>query len=488
VAEQHKRRPWVCGMLLSSSIALAGCNTSEPYMAPTFPFLDGFRGAPDAAAVLLDNASWWTRLDDPVLDQLIALALAENLDLAGARERVIRARAERDSIPGGGLVTPRADASVRGTGTADPTVSASSELGLDWILDPYGARQDGVRAATGRIDIAETEVDAARLLLLFNVANAYVQLRHDQQAQALSRRELSNRRATLARLQREAAAGEATRLDVARSEARIAELRSRIPGEDAAVNAGLNELAVLAGRQPGSLPDPLASQLATPAAQPVPGLPPDVGIPADLLRNRPDIRIAERRYYVAVAEIGPARADLYPRLSLSGVITLNLLEGGTDTAYFFGPAVRFPTLPVQAGQAAVAARHAQARDAHLAWEATVLGAILEVENALLDYGAASTSIRSAREAQRLYGEALTLTRNIFESEEATLADVIAAEEDLATADRTLAALRLRQAQSFIALNIRLGAGHGAGGEASVGLGNAGVQPPARRPTAEPTAN
>ncbi|SMY09305.1 putative efflux pump outer membrane protein TtgC precursor [Flavimaricola marinus] len=457
-------------MLIASSLVLAGCDTSEPYSSPTFPFLDSFRGAPGAAPVLLDNARWWTRLEDPVLHQLIMLSLTDNLDLAGAQERVIQARAERDSIPGGSLVTPRADGRLEGSVGEGYTSSASTELGFDWILDPYGARRDGIRAATGRIDIAETEVDAARLLLLLNVANAYVQLRHDQHALALSRRELSNRRATLAQLRREAAAEEATRLDVTRSEARVAELRSRMPGEEAAVNAGLNELAVLAGRQPGTLPDPLASQLAATAAQPVPGLPPDVGIPADLLRNRPDIRIAERRYYVAVAEIGPTRANLYPRLSLSGVITLNLLGGGVDTEYYFGPAIQFPALPMQAGQAAVEARHAQARDAHLAWKSTVLSAILEVENALIDYNATSTAIGSAREAQRLYREALSLTRNIFENEEATLSDVIAAEADLAAAERNLAALRLRQSQSFIALNVRLGAGHEAGVPTGGGTG------------------
>lgn len=462
MAEQHKRRLWACGMLITSGLALAGCNTSEPYTTPAFPFLDSFRSAPSSTPVLLNNNRWWTGLEDPVLSQLITLSLADNLDLAGARERVIRARAERDSIPGGAFVTPSADAALEGTGSEGLAASASGGLGFEWILDPYGARRDGIRAATGRVDIAETEVEAAQLLLLLNVANTYVQLRHDQQAQALSRRELSNRQSALAQLRREAAAEEATRLEVTRSEARVAELRSRMPAEEAAVSAGLNELAVLVGRQPGTLPEGLAGMVQASAAQPVPGLEPDVGIPADLLRNRPDIRIAERRYYVAVAEIGPARASLYPRLSLSGIITLNLLGGGVDTEYYFGPAIQFPALPLEAGQAAVEARHAQARDAHLAWQSTVLEAILEVENALIDYSATSTAIGSAREARRLYREALYLTRQIFENEEATLADVIAAEEDLATAERTLAALRLRQAQSFIALNIRLGAGHEAG--------------------------
>ena len=108
----------------------------------------------------------------------------------------------------------------------------------------------------------------------------------------------------------------------------------------------------------------------------------------------------------------------------------------------------------------MAQRRAEAQAAHAAWKATVLAAILEVENALADYRAASVSTAAAARAARLYREALGQTRAVFDRGEATLTDLIAAEEEVAGADRALADLIWRQGTSFVELNVRLGAGHG----------------------------
>lgn len=451
--------------------ALAGCDLSEPYATPQFPFLGGFANAMAGTPVLLDNAAWWEGLDDPVLDQLIGRALAENLDIATARERVLAARAERNAVPGAATLTPRAEAELRGVNADLPDPAGTAEIGLDWMLDPYGTRRDRLRAADGRVEIARAEEDAAQLLMLLNLANAYVQLRHDQRLVTLARREIDRQRAALDQVRRQIAAESATRLDAAQAEARLAEFRSRLPAREAAVAAALNEIAVLTGAQPGTLPEEIMAELRALHDQPVPRLTPDVGIPADLLRNRPDIRISERRYYIAVAGLGPARAALYPRLSLSGAITLNLLGAAAPgTEYYFGPVVQFPALPSSANRASIEAAHAEARAAHADWKAAVLEAILEVENALVDYNAAATATGSAAEASRLYREVRTLTRNLQENDEATEADVISADLALIAAERSLAGLHLRQAQSFIALNVRLGSGNPAGSRHSARSG------------------
>ena len=124
----------------------------------------------------------------------------------------------------------------------------------------------------------------------------------------------------------------ATHLDTARSQARVAEVHAQLPGQMAAATTYLNELAVLTGAVPVTLPVDMTCRPTAIMSQPVPALLPQVGVPADQLRNRPDIRIAERTYCSAVADIGVARADLYPRLSLSGAITLDAIggSGGAD--------------------------------------------------------------------------------------------------------------------------------------------------------------
>lgn len=164
-----------------------------------------------------------------------------------------------------------------------------------------------------------------------------------------------------------------------------------------------------------------------------------------------------------MAEIDATRAAQYPTLSLSGTISLNALQGGSRGAsYYLGPALSFPALPPGIGRARVAAQHARARQAHLAWRQTVLGALLEVETALLDYRAATEALNGAERAYRLYAESLSLQREVFDAGEVTVGDLITAEEELAGAEETLATRTRDQAQAFVALNVRLGAGNAAG--------------------------
>ena len=185
----------------------------------------------------------------------------------------------------------------------------------------------------------------------------------------------------------------------------------------------------------------------------------DVGIPADLLRNRPDIQIAERMYYAALQDIGAAKAQLYPSLSLGGAISLTSARGRTSTEYFFGPAVQFPDLLSKAPRAAVDARESLARQAHTSWKSTVLQGILEVESSLLTYSAASAAVNSSDRTVRLYQEAVDLTRDLIERDGATLSDLIDAESSSASAKATLAENQRQQARAFVALNIALGSGN-----------------------------
>lgn len=442
------------------AVTTACSDQSLPYKKPGFGFFKTYNAGQRGAPVLLNNQAWWTGLKDPTLDALIDLALSRNLDMALAREQVVAARAAREQVPGAGLITSSVRADLTGNNDTGPDGRGTSSLGLSWMLDPYGARRNELRAAEARIEVADAEVDAAQLLVLFNLANAYTRLRFNQQSLHQTQAELARRQSTLSLTRKLANANSATRLETTRARARVAELRSNIPSLKANVAADLNEIAVLAAVKPGNLPKSLLHPLRQIAAQPHPQLSPQVGIPADLLRNRPDIRIRERTYYAAVADIGVARAGLFPQLSLTGAITLNALEGGRSSKeYFFGPVVQFPNLPLSQSRAQVAAQYSAARQAHIAWKSAVLQAILEVENALVGYNAAHTSLSNAQEAKRLYRQTLTLTRQVFEQGEATLGDLIDAEQSVATAEQQLVALRQQQALQFILLNIRLGAGN-----------------------------
>jgi len=405
------------------------------------------------APVLLTNAAWWRAMDDPVLDTLVAEALDANLSLAAARARRDAARAAVDTIGSGATVTGRADGQLSRGGSARVGVTAT----LDWLLDPWGGRRARLRAALAEADAAEAERAAAELAVLLEVSTGYVELRHQQRVAALRRDSRARRQDTLALFNRLKQAGEATRLDPLRIRSQIAEIDAELPGLDATVTARRADLAALTGRSAAH-----AAPLP-PRGQPVPGLAPDLGIPADLLRNRPDIRAAELAYAAAVARIDAARAALYPTLSLGGTIGLDLSDGRVGRQALFGPALTLPALPRGPVRAELARRHALATAAHAEWQALVVDAIAEVETALAAWRAAGATRQAAARSVRLSREALGATEELIEAGLITLTDLVTVEDQLSNAERGLADANRDVALQFVILNVRLGAGHATSG-------------------------
>lgn len=443
-------------------VLVAGCATGTGYQTPVFPFLKSYSASSAGAPVLMENTAWWQGFSDPAFNALVDRALAGNLDLALARERVTEAEAQRGTLAGGGSVTAEGRYGRRHAtgvlGTGQGRNEAEVNIGLNWLFDPWGARARQAEAADARIEAADAEVDAARLLILYNLANAYVDLRYQQRVLQLLRQQNASRRQTLELTRTLAEQDAATRLDLVRAEALMAETLAEIPPVEAEIRAIRTQIAVLAGVVPGSMADGLDGS----ARQPVPRLAPDPGIPADLLRNRPDIRIAERLYYAAVAETGAAEAELYPRLSLGGTISGVSIGGDRGAEYYFGPALVLPALPEGPRRAAVEARRSGARQAQLSWQSAVLDAIAEVESALALYAGNRAGVDASRRTVKLYHEAAKLTRDLVQRDGATVRDLIDAEESIADADLTLAANLRELGRSFVSLNVALGSGNGYG--------------------------
>lgn len=443
------------GIAVAAGVSLVAACTDAPYTPPTFPFLGTYSARADSVPRILDNHDWWRQFKDPVLDTLVERALSDSLSLELAKERVIEAQAARDGLPMAASLAPNARVQRERQDGGPSLTRSEASLGFDWLLDIYGARRAQVEAAGARIEIADAELDAARLLLLLNLANAYVDLRYQQASLHLRRSELRSRRQTLDLVDTLFKGDAATSIDVVRAKALVSETQAEIPAIEAAIANLKSEIAVLSGRMPGqALPD-----LDSRAVQPRVSLSPKVGIPSDLLRNRPDIRVAERGYYAALRDLKVANAALYPQLSLGGTISLSSVSGNRNTDYVFGPALRLPVLPAQGARATVAQRDSRVRQAHTAWRIAVLEAIGDVEGALADYEASMRGRNAATETVRLYTEAVRLTRESVDKDGGTIRDLIDAEQNLAVANAGLANALRQSGRSFIALNINLGAGH-----------------------------
>ena len=437
---------------------LAGCAKDTPYAAPSFPFLNSYAGHRNGAPVLLENTAWWKGFKDPTLDRLVARALQDNLSLAAAKERITEAEANLEAVPGNASLSSSVNVQrSKGLG-GTPSTRSQAQLGLSWLLDPYGARRQQGKAARARIEVADAEADAAQLLVLLNVSQAYIDLRYSQQILRIRNQDIRSRQKTLDLTQTLFDKSSATRLDLVRAEARLSEAQASLPTARAAILRQQYQIAALLGVVPGALDIPLED-----GVMPHPGMSANVGIPADILRNRPDIRIAERIYYANVAETGVAQAQLYPQLSLGGAITLaSIASGARGAEYYFGPSLTLPALPGGPRSGAFAAQQSRTRQAHTAWQSTVLDAIREVETAITDYAASASAVQASQKTVRLYGEAANLTRDLVLRDSATLSDLLDAEESITAAELTLAQNQREHSLGFINLNVSLGSGHASG--------------------------
>ena len=427
--------------------ALAGCAPGAFYQPPRIDLPDGYQRLAAVPAPPAAMARWWTGFDDPVLDALVARGLTDSVSVAVAAARLREADAQ----------ARRAGNTVTGNLSFDAQAGASSDTrgsGLSMSLDPFGARARAADAAMARLEAARYGVQDARLTLLSSLAQTYVQLRYFQDSATEQRIDLASRRRTLRDIETLLAAGSATELDRLRAEALVAETQARIPPIEASAAQQANRLATLLGVPAGSL----GIDLAYRGRQPVMAARAAVGIPADLLRRRPDIRQAERVYAAAVSEVAAAEAARYPSLSLSG----NIVAPRNPALPFAGDLAAGLVLPLfsQPGLAAgVDAARAQADQAYLQWRGAVLSAVEEVQSALASVAASRRAVAASVRVVRLDTQALDLSRRMLTgSGEVTVLDILDRERAVSDARSTLSANRRDDALGLVALYSALGFG------------------------------
>ena len=450
---------------LAVALTLMGCAVGPDYRTPSAPTPDEWHSLPATGVARADEAealgTWWTTLNDPLLNQVVDQALEANKSVQQARARVLQARAQRGIAAAGFFPSIGASAGASRT-DSDRAVSNDGELssnndevytaGLDasWELDLFGGQRRSLEAATAQLAASEADLRDVLVTLLGDVGLSYVDMRTSQSRLAFAERNLEAQRELLDITGWRSAAGLATVLDVEQARASYEQTRAQVPSLQTALEQAMNRLAVLTGQTPGALTDVLSDRKAIPTAP----LEIVAGVPADVLRRRPDIRGAERRLAAQSAEVGVATAALYPSLSLSGSIGLQSLTASDVLDGFrtdrLGLSLSMPIFRGGALRQNVTVQNALLDQALAAYDATVLAAYEEVENALTAWEneqyrheALVNAVASARTAAELalvqYNSGLVDFQTVLTADR----QLISLEDSLAVSDGEITANLIR---------------------------------------------
>jgi outer membrane protein, multidrug efflux system len=448
-------------------VALSGCMVGPDYEAPQTPLPVKFSEGRNASIGNVSLKPWWTAFTDQRLNSLVAQGMAQNLDVLQAVERIQSSEANVTSAGAGSLPSLTGSGSQTFSGSdgyKGRTNSSTSEGGLSvsWLLDLFGEYRRSKESARASLDAAYASADVARLSLLSDLVTSYIDVRYYQERMAIARDNLKSRQETLELTKFRLDAGAASRLDVVQAEGLVNSTLADMSTLETSFRKSAHHVATLIGLPAASL----VSDLSRSSGQPVAHDAVRTGIPADLVRNRPDIRKAERELAAAVADIGVAKAQLFPSIKLSGSISPSYIKSNTAsggiTSWSFGPTLNLPIFDGGALRANVQSKESAARSAYLAWKQTVLNAIEEVENAMVALSRDGKAVSASRAEVSSYREALDLSTASYKDGASSLLDVLDAQRSVSTAQANLAQAVRQMAADYVTLNVAIGGGYAAG--------------------------
>jgi len=410
-------------------------------------------------------AQWWGTLNDLELESLVERAIKGNLDLKSAHARIREARALRGisragffpTLDAGGSAAKYRSSENSGTGKESKLYSAGFDAG--WELDVFGGVRRSVEAAQANLEATQDDLHDVMVSLLAEVALNYVEVRTYQARLAVAGANIKAQEETYQLNRSRYQAGIIDNLAVQQSLYNLENTRSRIPTLQTGLEAAKNRLAVLLGKKPGEVHQELAEK------KPIPVLPVTVavGVPAETLRNRPDIRQAERNLAAQTAQIGVAKADLYPKFRLMGTIglesisTKNFLESASRT-WGIGPGISWNIFHGGAIRQNIKVQTARQEHALIQYESAVLKAQEEVENVLVAYAKEQRRRESLAMATDAAKQAVLLARDQYQAGLVDFNNVLIAQRSLLSFQDELAQSEGAVVSNLVRLYKALGGG------------------------------
>lgn len=443
----------IAAMKHGSPIILAlvfGCAVGPDYKRPktvveekNTPFT---ATAPESTSDSLDLFSWWTLFQDETLAGLLQEVRTSNLDVKQAVSRVEEFKAlyrvaraplgpkvEIDGSAQRSRLSTNTPLGAAIQGNGGDIVNNQFQIGpsLSWELDIFGGlrREKGVAFAEWNANVENLR--AVYIQMLASVSKTYLQLRETQMRLTVAEKNLQSQKEAYGIANARYQAGIVSELDPSRAKVLLSSSAAQIPLLKIAESEMIHRLSVLLGKSPNELQAQLGDK------KDLPGLPDHfaMGLPSDLLQRRPDIRQAEARLQAETARVGSAKADYFPRFSLTGNFGFQSIDAGNllesnSIAWSVGPTIRWPIFQMGAIRAKVAAQGKRAEGAAVAYEYSILKALEQVENALVSFGYQKQYVATMDEAVKNARRAVDVSQDRYKAGLSNFLEVVDAERDL----------------------------------------------------------
>jgi len=465
--------------MLTTLALLGGCKVGPDYQKPALNVSDHFIASSKRTDTLAAiEQDWWRHFNDPILDDLIARALAGNFDIKIASAHLAEARAMRASARSDlnptvnvtGSAVREANQFAFGNVPFDiskPFNNFQAGFDASWELDLFGGKRRTLESATAELGGAEAARDEIRVSTLAEVARIYVDIRHYQAQFALAQEVVASQRHTLAIVKERFAVGETAGLTVTEAQVQLAQSEAQLPYYQDLLKERDYEMDVLLGQQPGAT----LTLLATVKPIPIEDGKWVLAVPAEVIANRPDIYMAEHKLAAATADQGVATAQLFPDISLSGFLGLLNTDAGTllmanSKSWALGGNILWPILNYGKISAGISMADARQQQALLQYQKAVIAALSDVERAAtaLTEEEAQRALLAKTVDDNRHGIDIAQTR--YKQGLSSFAEVLEAERVLYASQSKLAEANAMAAQNLIAVYKSLG-GSWSGAPASI---------------------
>lgn len=446
----------------AAALALGGCAslTAHPGAVPELAVPAQWSAAPQASNAT-SLADWWLRFNDPLLSSLVTQALQANTTVRSAQAALAQARALRDVASANMGPTVGASVSAQRSKSGDNPAGNSFRAGFDasWEPDVFGGKRAGLSASEAEALASQASLADTQVSVAAEVAVAYLQLRGSQARLAIARSNLESQQETLQITDWRVQAGLTTSLELSQARTNTEQTLAQIPVLETSVAQTQHALAVLTGQPPTAL----QAQLGPVAAVPAPSDDLVLSIPAATLRQRPDVRAAEQKISAALARVSQADAARYPSFQISGslglsAIALSSLTGGGSLVSALLGSVSVPLFNGGAARAQVRSQEAGLEQARIAYQAVVLNALQEVEDALVSLRGNRERLQRLRNASESAQQAALLATQRYNSGLVDFQTVLDTQRSLLSTQDSVASTQAELSADHVRLYKALGGG------------------------------